>query len=128
VVAETSRELFGERSLKLAVIGTAAGLFSGLFGVGGGSVIVPLLVLWLGYDARTATATSLAAIVFIAAFAAAAQGIYGNVHVLDALLVGVPAVAGVLLGTALHRRMNNRAISLLFAGVLIASAIELVIR
>jgi uncharacterized membrane protein YfcA len=128
VVAETSRELFGERSLKLAVIGTAAGLFSGLFGVGGGSVIVPLLVLWLGYDARAATATSLAAIVFIAAFAAAAQGIYGNVHVLDAVLVGVPAVAGVLLGAALHRRMHNRAISLLFAGVLIASAIELVIR
>src|ERR1700729_3872316 len=75
------------RAFKLAVIGTAAGLFSGLFGVGGGSVIVPLLVLWLGYDARTATAPSLAAIVFIAAFAAAAQGIYGNVHVLDALLV-----------------------------------------
>ncbi len=128
MVAETSRELFGERSLKLAAIGTAAGLFSGLFGVGGGSVIVPLLVLWLGYDARAATATSLAAIIFIAAFAAAVQGIYGNVHVLDALLVGVPAVAGVLLGTALHRRMHNRAISLLFAGVLIASAIELLIR
>jgi uncharacterized membrane protein YfcA len=128
VVAETSRELLGGRSLKLAVIGTAAGLFSGLFGVGGGSVIVPLLVLWLGYDARAATATSLAAIVFIASFAAAAQGIYGNVHVQDALLVGVPAVGGVLLGTALHRRMHNRAISLLFAVVLIASAIELVIR
>ena len=55
-------------------IGTLAGLFSGLFGVGGGSVIVPLLVLWLGYDERAATATSLAAIVFIAAFAAAVQG------------------------------------------------------
>jgi uncharacterized membrane protein YfcA len=73
-------------------IGTLAGLFSGLFGVGGGSVIVPLLVLWLGYDERRATATSLAAIVCIAAFAAAAQGLYGNVRLLDAALVGVPAV------------------------------------
>jgi uncharacterized membrane protein YfcA len=110
------------------VIGTLAGLFSGLFGVGGGSVIVPLLVLWLGYDERAATATSLAAIVFIAGFAAATQGLYGNVHVLDALLVGVPAVAGVLLGTSLQQRLQERSIALLFAAVLVASAIELVFR
>ena len=128
MVAEAAREPDAGRSLKLAAIGTAAGLFSGLFGVGGGSVIVPLLVLWLGYDERTATATSLAAIIFIASFAAATQGLYGNVHVLDALLVGLPAVGGVLLGTWLHRRMHNRAISLLFAAVLVASAAELVLR
>jgi uncharacterized membrane protein YfcA len=109
-------------------IGTAAGLFSGLFGVGGGSVIVPLLVLWLGYAERSATATSLAAIVFIAAFAAATQGLYGNVHVFDALLVGVPAVAGVLLGTWLQQRVDERSLSLLFAAVLVASAVELVLR
>jgi uncharacterized membrane protein YfcA len=117
-----------QRTLRLAVIGTLAGLFSGLFGVGGGSVIVPLLVLWLGYDERAATATSLAAIVFIASFAAATQGLYGNVHVRDAVLVGVPAIAGVLLGTRLQQRLPTRTISLLFAAVLVASAIELVLR
>jgi len=116
------------RPVKLMAIGTAAGLFSGLFGVGGGSVIVPLLVLWLGYDERSATATSLAAIVFIAAFAAGTQGLYGNVHVLDALLVGVPAVGGVLFGTWLQQRVDNRSLSLLFAAVLVASAVELVLR
>jgi len=116
------------RSLKLAVIGTLAGLFSGLFGVGGGSVIVPLLVLWLGYDERAATATSLAAIVFIAGFAAATQGIYGNVHVLDAVLIGAPAIGGVLIGTWLQQRLPTRSISLLFAAVLIASAAELLLR
>jgi uncharacterized membrane protein YfcA len=124
VVAEASFE----RSLKLAAIGTLAGVFSGLFGVGGGSVIVPLLVLWLGYDERRATATSLAAIVFIAAFAAAVQGAYGNVDVGDAALVGVPAVGGVLAGTALAQRLRGPVISLLFAAVLVASAIELVLR
>jgi len=116
------------RTLRLAAIGTLAGLFSGLFGVGGGSVIVPLLILWLGYDERAATATSLAAIVFIAAFAAATQGLYGNVNVLDAVLVGVPAVFGVLLGTRLQQRLPSATISLLFALVLVASAIELVLR
>ena len=117
-----------ERALKLMAIGTAAGLFSGLFGVGGGTVIVPLLVVWLGYEEREATGTSLAAIVFIAAFAAAVQGAYGNVHVLDALLVGAPAVGGVLLGTWLQQRMQIRALSLLFAAVLVASAVELLLE
>ena len=109
-------------------IGTAAGLFSGLFGIGGGSVIVPLLVLWLAYDEHTATATSLAAIVFIAAFGAATQGLYGNVRLLDAALVGVPAVGGVLLGTWLQQRVPGRSISLMFAALLLASATELVLR
>ena len=54
------------RLARLAVIATAAGVWSGLFGVGGGIVIVPLLVLWLGYGEREATGTSLAAIVIIA--------------------------------------------------------------
>jgi uncharacterized protein len=128
VLAEGQSERSSNRSLKLMAIGTAAGLFSGLFGVGGGSVIVPLLILWLGYGERSATATSLAAIVFIAAFAAGTQGLYGNVHVLDALLVGVPAVGGVLFGTWLQQRVDNRSISLLFAAVLVASAVELVLR
>ena len=73
-----------ERLLRLAVIGTAAGFFSGIFGIGGGTVIVPLLVLWLGYEQREAVGTSLLAIVFIAAFAAALQGAYGNLRVATA--------------------------------------------
>lgn len=116
------------RTLKLAVIGTAAGLFSGLFGVGGGTVIVPLLVLWLAYGEHEATGTSLAAIVFIAAFAAAVQGAYGNVHVLDGVLIGVPAIGGVLLGTWLQQRLHNRVIALLFAALLVATAVELLLQ
>lgn len=125
---EQSPSPASRRTLKLAAIGTAAGVFSGLFGVGGGSVIVPLLVLWLGYGPREATGTSLAAIVFIAAYAAATQGAYGNVHVLDAALIGIPAVGGVLIGTWLQQRLETRSISLLFAVVLVASAVELLLR
>jgi uncharacterized membrane protein YfcA len=110
------------------VIGTLAGLFSGLFGVGGGTVIVPLLVLWLGYEERMATATSLAAIALIAAFAAAVGGLYGNVRVGDAALVGIPAVVGVVFGSWLAQRVPGRAIALMFAAVLLASAVELVLR
>jgi uncharacterized membrane protein YfcA len=116
------------RAVKLMAIGTLAGLFSGIFGVGGGTVIVPLLVLWMGYGEREATGTSLAAIVFIAGFAAAAQAGYGNVRALDGVLVGVPAVAGVLVGTRLQQRLQGRTIALLFAVVLVASAVELLVR
>ena len=110
------------RTLKLAAIGTAAGVFSGLFGVGGGTVVVPLLILWLAYGEREATGTSLAAIAVIAAVAAAGQAAYGNVRVLEAALVGVPAVGGVLAGTWLQQRVPARAVSLLFAALLVVTA------
>jgi len=123
-----SRPGLDGRTLRLGAIGTLAGLFSGLFGVGGGTVIVPLLMLWLGYQERMATATSLAAIALIAAFAAAVGGLYGNVRVGDAALVGIPAIAGVVLGAWLAQRLPGRAIALMFSGVLVASAVELVLR
>jgi uncharacterized membrane protein YfcA len=118
----------GGRSLKLAVVGTAGGVFSGLFGVGGGAVMVPLMVLWLDFEERRATATSLGAIALVAAAGAAAQAVYGNVHVAEGLLVGVPAVGGVLLGTWLQQRVPERAVSLLFAALLLATAVLLVAR
>lgn len=115
----------GRRTLALAAIGTAAGLFSGLFGVGGGVVMVPLLVLWLGYGEREASGTSLAAIVIIATVATLTHGAYGNVRIAEGLLVGVPAIGGVLAGTWLQQRIEPRTVRLLFAGLLTLTAIQL---
>ena len=116
------------RWLELGAIGTAAGVFSGLFGVGGGSIIVPLLVLWLGYGTREATGTSLAAIVVIAAIAAAVHAGYGNVDVEQAVAVGLPAVVGVVAGTWLQQRVSTKAVTLVFSGFLVLLAIQLVVR
>jgi uncharacterized membrane protein YfcA len=113
--------------LKLAAIGTAAGAFSGLFGVGGGTVIVPLLVLWMGYGERLATGTSLMAIIVIALLAVAGHAFYGNVEVEEGLLLSVPAVLGVVLGTAAQQRLPERLISGIFAVLLFAVALELVL-
>jgi uncharacterized membrane protein YfcA len=115
------------RALRLALIGTAAGVFSALFGVGGGTVIVPLLILWLGYGEHEATGTSLAAIGVIAIFGTVAQAAYGNVDFGDGLLVGLPAIGGVLAGTSLQQRLSGRAISLLFAALLVVVALILLI-
>jgi uncharacterized protein len=116
------------RLAKLAVIATAAGAFSGLFGVGGGTVIVPLLILWFAYGEHEATGTSLAAIVVIAALAAIAQGAYGNVDLAKGVLVGIPAVGGVLAGTSLQQRLSGRTVSLMFAGLMVVVAFDMFLK
>jgi uncharacterized membrane protein YfcA len=112
--------------VRLAAIATVAGAFSGLFGVGGGAIIVPLLVLWLDYEHKEATGTSLAAIAVIAALAAGVHAAYGNVDLWLGLLVSAPAVAGVLAGTALQQRITERAVAAAFVALLVASAAVLI--
>ena len=113
--------------MRIALIGTAAGFFSGLFGVGGGTVMVPLLIVWLGYREREATGTSLMAIILIAAVGTVAQSLYGNVHPLEALVVGTPAIGGVIVGTALQQRVPERVVAFAFGVLLVISAVLLVV-
>ncbi|CAB4926503.1 unannotated protein [freshwater metagenome] len=115
------------RTAKIAGIGTVAGLFSGLFGVGGGIVMVPLLLLLLGMDERRATSTSLGAIVIIATAATLTQGAYGTVRLTEGVLVGIPALAGVLAGTALQQRIPAKRVSLIFAALLVLVAVSMVL-
>ena len=115
------------RLVRLAVIASVTGAFSGLFGVGGGTIIVPLLILWFGYEEREATGTSLAAIALIALIGAALQGVEGNVDVAKGLLVGVPAIGGVVAGTALQQRVSVRVVCAAFAVLLVTSAVLLAV-
>lgn len=115
--------------LKLAAIGSLAGLFSGLFGVGGGTVIVPLLIFWFAFGERLATGTSLAAIIVIGLLGTLLQGgVHGNVHLETGLLLTIPAVLGVVLGTAIQQRIPQRAVSYLFAALLVAIAIQYIVK
>src|SRR5919202_2662792 len=116
------------RMLGLAAIGFAAGVFSGLFVVGGGAIVVPALVLRMGYADRPAMGTSLLAIAVMAGAAMLAQGAYGNLHVGDGLLVGGPAVGGVVTGTGLQQRVPVWIVGLLFAVVLVVAAVDLAVR
>ena len=103
------------------------GAFSGLFGVGGGVVIVPLLIILCGYGSRAATATSLAAIAVIAVVGTATHGVLGNVDWVAAMLVGIPALLGVTLGVRLRARLSAVTISRAFAVLLVAAAILLAV-
>ena len=111
------------RLAPLAAIGLLAGLFSGLFGVGGGVVMVPLLLLFMGYGEREATGTSLLAIVIAALAAVLAQATHDNVHVAEGVLIGLPAVLGVLGGTWLQQRTPGAVVRLGFAALLVATAV-----
>jgi len=116
------------RIWSLAAVGTVAGAFSGLFGVGGGTVIVPMLIAFFAYGDRMATGTSLAAIIVIALLAAAMQGgIYGNVDVETGLVLVGRAMLGVIAGTAIQQRIPEKAVSLLFAILLIGVGIEMIV-
>src|ERR671918_731713 len=101
--------------LKLAAIGTLAGAFSGLFGVGGGTIIVPLLILWFAYGERLATGTSLAAIVGIALVGAYRQHGYGNVRLREALVIAALSPLGVLVGVLVANNVSERVLQLSFA-------------
>jgi uncharacterized membrane protein YfcA len=108
--------------LKLALIGVVAGVFSALFGVGGGIVIVPLLILAATVPARCATGTSLAAIGLTAAAGALLYGLEGHLHVGHAALVGLPAAAGAVVGASVQQRVPVRSLSFAFAGLLVVVA------
>ena len=111
----------------LPAIGLAAGFFSALFGVGGGVVVVPLLILVLGYSTRWASGTSLAAIGLTALFGMTVYGVLGEVSWSDAALVGFPAVFGVLIGTWAQQRLPTRVLTLLLSALLVAVAVRLFI-
>jgi uncharacterized protein len=113
--------------LRLVLIGLAAGIFSALFGVGGGIVAVPLLVLLARFPERVATAISLGAIGITALAGSVFFGIRGEVDVAYAALVGIPAAGGALAGTALQQRITARALAYLFAALLAAVAVWLLV-
>jgi hypothetical protein len=114
--------------VRLVLIGLAAGFFSALFGVGGGIIIVPLLMLAASWEIRAASATSLAAIGITATAGVVVYAFHGEVRPMYALLVGVPAAFGAAGGTALQQRVPVRTLSLLFAALLVAIAIRMLLQ
>lgn len=109
--------------LLLAAVGAGAGVLSGMFGVGGGVVMVPALVLLVGLGQHRAHATSLAAIVPIAAVGAFVFGRANSVDLIAAVLLAAGSLLGVQAGVRLMNRLSDDRLALAFAGFLIALAV-----
>jgi len=111
--------------VRLVAIGLVAGVFSAFFGVGGGIVAVPLLILLAGIPERAATATSLMAIAITASAGVVVYGFRGEVDVGYAALVGLPAAAGALAGSAWQQRIRTSTLTYGFAVLLTALGVWL---
>ena len=118
----------GPLGLQLVAIGVVGGLLSGLLGVGGGVVMVPLLVFWAGYRQRDAHAVSLGAIIPISIAGILTFGIAGRVHWLDALALALGAVVGARLGASLLARSDDRVLKIVFGCFLVAAAVAMAVR
>jgi len=112
-------------SLGAIAIGFFAGGVAGMFGVGGGVVFVPCLVILLGLDQVDAEATSLLAIVPVAIVGAYRQNAYGNLRLRDGLVVGALAVPFAAVGVVIVNVVPERAIELAFAALLVYVAVGL---
>jgi uncharacterized membrane protein YfcA len=110
------------------LIGVLAGVFAGMLGVGGGALFVPALVLILGLSHIDAEATSLLAIVPVAAVGAWRQHAYGNFRPRDAGLLGVLAIGGGVGGVVLANAVPERALEVAFAALMLFVAAQLVRR
>jgi uncharacterized membrane protein YfcA len=113
---------------QLIAIGLAGGLLSGLLGVGGGVIMVPLLVLWAGYAQRDAHALSLGAIIPISVAGIATYGAAGEVRVWDALALAIGAVAGARVGAGLLTRLDDYVLKLAFGAFLVCVAVLMGVR
>jgi uncharacterized protein len=122
-VALSSRLQYG----RLGAIGLAGGLFSGLLGVGGGVVMVPLLVLWGGYGQRDAHAVSLGAIIPISAAGVLTFGAAGEIRVWEALALAVGSIAGAQVGARLLARADERTLKLAFGVFLLVVAVVMAV-
>lgn len=112
---------------RAVLVGVMAGLASGLFGVGGGIVIVPGLVMLAGLDQRMAHGTSLAAIVPIALVGALGYATAGEVELVVSVLMAVGAVCGAPVGVAMLNRLPQRTLRTSFAAVLVLTAGRMVV-
>jgi uncharacterized membrane protein YfcA len=110
---------------KAVAVGLVAGTLSGLFGVGGGFIMVPLFVLWLGVEQKRAHATSLAAIIPIAVTAATGYALHREVDWSAGALVLAGSIFGANYGVRLLHRLHLRRIQFGFAALLIVTALRL---
>jgi uncharacterized membrane protein YfcA len=115
----------GHRVVRVVLVGLVAGFLSGLFGVGGGILIVPALVLLLGFDQRLAHGTSLAAVLPIAISSLTSYALEDEVDWVFGALLAVGAVIGAVIGTHILHRLPHDALAIAFAVLLAATAIRL---
>lgn len=110
---------------RAVALGAVAGIVAGLFGVGGGVIVVPGLVLWLALTQREASGTSSATIVASSAAAVISFGVSGSVDWRAAALILVGSVVGAGIGAWIAGRIDERPLAITFALVLAVAGVRM---
>lgn len=118
---------FSRKQLLIAIlIGLVAGLASGYVGVGGGFIMIPLMVIFLGFPMRKASGTSLVAVTILAIPGVIEHAMFGNVDFIAGLMVAAGSMPGAIVGARLLRIVPERTLRFLFSGFLVLAAILLI--
>lgn len=116
------------RLLPLVVVGLIAGFLSGLFGVGGGVLIVPALVLMLGFDQKVASGTSLIAVAPIALVGTIVYGVQGQVAWAPAIILAATMIVGGSIGSWLLAKLPTLVVTWIFLAALVVVAVQLMFQ
>ncbi|MDW5596116.1 sulfite exporter TauE/SafE family protein [Conexibacter stalactiti] len=112
---------------RAVLVGVIGGLLSGLLGVGGGVIMIPLLVLWFGLDQRSAHAVSLAAIIPISIGGIVTYGAAGEVDVVQAIMLALGSIVGARYGAKMLADIEPARLQFVFGIFLVGAAIVMAV-
>lgn len=129
-LAKTDAELAGSRRYATIalILGFVGGFASGLLGIGGGTLVVPTMTFGLAMPMYLATATSMFTMIFTATAGSVQYYLGGVINVIYALIIAVGTIFGAQVGASTSKKMSNRSLTLVFAAVLIAAGLKMILK
>lgn len=113
--------------VQLALIGLAAGFLAGLLGIGGGVLMVPAMVLLLGFDQHVAQGTSLMVVIPAALTGSYTHHRNGRLFLRDAAILAAGGVIGAVIGAVFALSIDDDILRRLFAGFLLVIAVRMLL-
>ena len=127
MIDNKSEKLTGKMITASIIGGMFVGFLNGFFGGGGGMIVVPLLIFLLHLEDRKAHATALLVILPISLCSAVVYVINNSIDIYKILYVGIGFIVGGIIGALLLKKINNKALRIIFAIVMVIAGIKMIV-